>query len=360
MKPRTLFILLALFVLLALLAQWALRREPAGPPPETGDRVLRTEDINAVTRVEILGATQHVALARIDTEWVVETLWNYPARFEQLANLLRDLDRLRVVEVIRGGSEILPEVGLVEDGTNVPVQIRLFTGSDKPTDELHIGKPRANQALTRGFQLPDSRYMRRARGPVILAEPFMNDVPRRPSDWMQVAILDLRAADITRMMAVPSNGLMYAVDRTAEGGYAGVNVLFNQPINKEGADLWFRAFQNLTVQTVIDPALERAELGAEGADLVAAYLKNGLVARVEFGATADEAGNRYAWFSFSYEGPAEGEDAYTEEHAKARSEVERLNRDVAPWTFVMAASRVNNLIFLLEQLIAAPGPDAES
>ncbi len=359
MKPRTLIILIGLFVALALLARWGLRREPAGPPPETGDRVLRTADINAVTRVEILGDTQQVALARTDTGWVVETLWNYPARFEQLANLLRDLDRLRVVEVIRGGAEILPEVGLVEDGTNFPVQIKLFTGADKPTDDLHIGKPRANQALTRGFQLPDSRYMRRARGPVILAEPFMNDVARRPSDWMQAAILDLRAADIARMMAVPSNGMMYAVDRTEDGGYSGVNALLDQPINKEGADLWFRAFQNLTVRTVIDPALQRADLGAEGAELAAAYLKNGLVARVELGASADEEDNRYAWFSFDYEGPAEGDESYTEANAKARAEVERLNRDVAPWTFVLAASQANKFIFLREQLIAAPAPSAE-
>ncbi len=356
MKVRTLIVLGVCCAALAALALWTVRRQPAGPAPEIGARLLRTEDINSITRVELFSGTQTVALARADDGWVVETRWNYPARFDQLVGLLRDLDSLRVAEIIRGGSEILADVGLTEDGEQKPVLIRLFAGGLEPADEIHLGKPRASAAMARGFQLPDSRYARRARGPVVLVEPFINDVSRRPSDWIRTAILDIRSAEIARMMAAPSNDAMYAVARAEDGGYWGQNMLHDQTINAPSADIWFRAFQGVVAQDVVDPAIPRGELGTEPAERAAAYLKNGLVVHVELGRAADDEGRRYAWFSFDYEGPEEGDERFGEDHAAAKAELERLNREVAPWTYVLGFSQANKFIFLRDQLVAAPAP----
>jgi hypothetical protein len=353
MKTRTLIVLGCLCVLMAALVLWGLKRAQPGPPPDVGGRLLLTDDINTVNRIEIASGAQTVRLARADAGWTVESRWNYPAQFDRIADLLRDLDQLRVAEIIRGGAEILPEVGLVEDGTNFPARIRLYAGSDKPTDEILLGKPRAGAAMPRGFHLPDSRYARRAQGPVVLVEPFLHDVSPRPSDWLRAAVLDIRASDIVRMMAVPTNDIMYAVARAEGGGYSGLGGLLDQSINTPSADLWFRAFQGVVVRDVVDPALGRENFGSAEAELVAAYVKNGLVVRVELGRETGEEGLRYAWFSFDYEGPEEGGDNFSEEHKAARAEQERLNQDVAPWTFLLSDSQASAFLMLREQLIAA-------
>jgi hypothetical protein len=359
MKTRTLLILGFICALMAMLVLWVLKREQDAPPPEIGSRFLLTEDINAVSRIEISSGTQIVTLVRSATGWAVESRWNFPAQFSQIADLLRGLDQLRVSEIIRGGAEILPEVGLSEDKTNVTLRIRLFTGGDKPSDELQFGKPRASAALARGFHLPDSRYARRSRGPVVLVEPFLNDVSPRPSDWMRVNVLDIRAADIVRMMAVPSNDIMYAIVRADDGAYTGQNGLLDQTINAPSADLWFRAFQGVVVRDVVDPAIGREHLGSAEAELAAAHLKNGLVVRAEFGHKIIEEGLRYAWFSFDYEGPDEESPDFTDEHRSARAELDRLNREIAPWTFLMSESQVSAFLMVRDQLIAAvPIPES--
>lgn len=356
MKSRTLILLAGFCVALAMFVWLRLKREPAGPPPEIGARVLQVADINAISRVEMLSGTQQIALVRSETGWVVENRWNFPARFDQLAALLRDLDQLRVVEIIRGGSEILSEVGLVEDGTNFPVRIKLYAGEEKPADEIHIGKPRTSTVMTAGFQLPDSRYMRRARGPVVLASPFLQDISRRPADWIRAKVLDIREADIYRVMAVPSNDVMYAVTRNAAGEYEGVNALQDQRINAPSADLWFRAFQGVVIRDVVDPSTPRSALGQEEAELAAAYLTNGLVVRVELGTRNEEEYVRYGWFSFEYEGPSEEDESFGEANSAARKEAERLNREIAPWTYAFDFSQANKFIFLRDQLVAAPEP----
>ncbi|MCS6771986.1 MAG: DUF4340 domain-containing protein [Kiritimatiellae bacterium] len=358
MKPRTLVLLAAALIVLSIAAYWSQQRDLAAQQAsEVGSRLLKLEDINQVVRVDLISGTQSVSIARTGEGWVNRSRWDYPARFETLAAFLRDLDRLRVAEVIRGGAEILPDVGLVDDGTNTPLIVRLYTeASVDPADELTIGKPRAATAMAQGFSLPDSRFMRRARGPVVLAEPFIQDVPRRASDWIRATVLDIKASEIRRMMAVPSNDFMYAIIRADDSSYIGEGSLHGVSINTAGAESWFRAFQGIMARDVADPATARESLGYDSADLAVAHLTNGLVVRVHIGATAGDEGRRYAWLDFDYEGPAEGEENDHEGFANARAELERYRKDLGKWTFVLDDSQVRRLLFFRDQLVAAPAP----
>lgn len=354
MRPRTFLFLLALVVLLAVLAHYALRSEAPVRKSEIGSRFLATEDINRISRIELDSGDLRVALARKEEGWVVENRWNYPANFERIADFLRRLDSLRVAEIIPGGADILPDVGLSREGLNVALAVRLYTDDGRLTDEFFFGNPRASGAIPRGFHMPDSRYMRRTRSPVMLVEPFMPDIQRRPSDWLRHTILDIRPADIQRMTAHPAGAEAYAIERVG-GSYTGLLGLAENPINTAGADTWFRALQGLSARDVADPSIPRSERGAGEKGRAEALLTNGVLVRVEFGDEVEPGETRYAWFAFEYAGP-ESVDSSTGVLEQARAEVERLTREIGPWTFVVDESRVNKLLFLREQLISAEQP----
>ncbi len=354
MKPKTLIRLLITLAVLAAAAIWLWTSNRAGPAPVTGQRVLRVADINTLTRVDLSSGTQRVELARGEAGWTVANRWNHPANFDQIAETLRALDGLRVGELIRGGESLLEEFGLTDKGPALPALVKLYGADGKVADELLIGAPRATAAGPAGFSLPDSRYMRQGRGPVLLVEPYMDEVRRRPSDWLDRTLVDVRAGDIQSMTAVPTNDYLYAVNRAGEGAFAGVNALEGKPINASGADLWFRAFQGVAATDVVDPGLPHATLGREEAEVAIARTTNGVVYRVELGATANAEGDRYAWFGVDYEGPDE------EAYAGVRAEAERLKARLAPWTYTISDSQAKKFLFLKEQLIAAEPPAAEA
>lgn len=354
MRPRTFLILLALVVLLAVVARYALRSETPARKSEIGSRFLETEDINRVSRIELDSGNLRVELARKEKGWVVENRWDYPANFERIADFLRKLDSLRVAEIIPGGTEILSDVGLSREGTNVALAVRLYAEDGRLTDEFFFGNPRASTAIPPGFHIPDSRYMKRTHAPVMLVEPFLPDIQRRPSDWIRHTILDIRPADIQRMTAHPAGAEAYAIERVG-GSYTGLLGLAENPINAAGADTWFRALQGLSARDVADPSIPRSQLGCGAKGHAEALLTNGVLVRVEVGDEVEPGETRYAWFAFEYAGP-ESVDSSSGAVEQARAEVERLTREIGPWTFVVEESRVSKLLFLREQLISAESP----
>lgn len=358
MKPRTLLILVIALAALALFVFKRSRQEESVPAPELGQRVLHADDVNAIERVEITSGTQHVALARADGQWVVETMWNYPARFEQLASLLRELDRLRIGEVIQGGTQMLDEFGLTENGTNFPARIKLFGAGGTLVDDIIIGQPRVSAAMATGFSLPDSRYVRSGQGPVVLTEPFLDEPQRRPTDWIKSQLVSFQLNSVLTMAAIPASGDAYTIKRETNGDYTGSGSLEGKTINAASAEIWFRAFQSLSTRSIIDPAIPAETLARGSAGTAIAHLTNGIVVRAELGAQTSENLGHYGWLSFEYQEPPPLESTDTNTIAAdktardaARAEVERLQAEYAPWTFVFDYSQVSKFIFLRDQLV---------
>ncbi|MCZ7590701.1 MAG: DUF4340 domain-containing protein [Kiritimatiellae bacterium] len=225
MKFRSLLILVIILGALAALVFKTRQNAQSSASSESGQRVLKIDDINNVAKIEITSGKEHVVLLRTNDRWTVETLWNYPAQFDQLASTLRTLDLLRIGEVIRGGAATLDEFGLADSDTSFPAHLKLFDASGALTDEITIGQPRISQAMNMGFSAPDSRYIQIGKGEVVLAEPFMNDVRRRPSDWIESNLPHYGPGDIASMSAEPTNGKPYSVTRLGENEYAGGGAL---------------------------------------------------------------------------------------------------------------------------------------
>lgn len=369
MKTRTLMQMLSALAVLGALAYWSMRpARDAGTGPRTGSTALDLGDLNEIARVEVISGTQEVVLARSTAGWTVASLWDYPADFPQLADLLRKLDELKVGDVIRGGTDHLDEFGLAateSEGTPQPARLKLYGSDAVLLADLVLGLPRAAAAGPTGFSLPDSQYLRVGDGPVLLAGPFLDAVPRRSLDWIDRNIIDVRAHDVQHLAVALRDGTGYGIRRADDGTYTGEGALADQVINVPGADLWTRSLQGLTASTIVDPASDRAALGLDEADVVTARTRDGLIITATLGSSL-ESGERHAVFHVAYEAPsapAEG-DEETARAAREKSEQEaaRLQARVAPWIYLLQRSAAANLTMLREQLIAAApegsGPSA--
>lgn len=360
MKTRTLFLLLIALLVLAAAARWTRRPgTDSSRSVSLGSQVLALEDLNAVTRLELSGGTQQVTLARSGDTWVIPELWNHPADFAQIGAALRQLDRLKVGDVIRSGSDQLAEFGLAAgdaDGAQGPLRVSLFTGGETPAVLITIGQPRTGPAGPGGFTLPDSQYVRVGDGPVLLAEPYLDPLPRRPMDWIRRTVLDLPGRDIESLHLTKHDGTHQGLVRTGEDRYEGRGTLEGAAINVEGAGLWMRAFQGLTALGVADPATDPGSLGLDAADVTLARTAHGLVVTATLGGT-NSAGERYARFAASFEEISAKTPDDTNEVARveaARVQASTLQATLAPWVYLISQSAANQLTLLREQLVAAP------
>lgn len=361
MNHRTLLILVLALGAAGLLAWNVSRPRDVGAEWKTGQALLKEFDPNALGRVQVAGGTQSVVLARGPTGWTVENLWNYPADFDRLRNLLRDLGGLKIGDVMRGGHENLGEFGLATTIANaaaqVPVEVRLQDTTGREIAYLVLGQPRTSGAEA-GFSGTDSQYVRLNDGPVLLVAPDLDPVPPRAEDWLERVILDLPPDRITAMKASLKDGVRYGIRRD-QGQLTGEENLAGKNINPSSADLWFQTWKGVTAQTVLDPSRNRADWGLDSGDLVEAHTQDGLHVKVQLG-QANEQGERPAVFTINWTAPVlpdqlEGE-ARTEAEKVQQATGEKavaLQKKVAPWVYQLTASAARQFTMLQEQLIAA-------
>ena len=362
MKSRTFIVLLLALAGLGGLTWFASRPSGSNGRLATGERLLPDYDPNALGRVELTSGTQNVALVRGETGWTVEARWNYPADFDRLTRLLRDLERLKVGDVIRGGTEALADFGLAtvtaNNATAVPAELRLLDTNGRETAYLVLGQPRL-AADPVGFAVPDSQYARLNDGPVVLVAPYLDEIPRRADDWLDRIILNVEPERIASMQAHLRDGTHYGL-RRENGQLLGDGTLAGKSINSYNADIWFRIWQNLTTLSVVDPARDRTTLGFDQADTVEARTSDGMRLKVQLGQT-DEQGARLAQITVEWEAPALADNLDGDARAAAEKEQQAagekamaLQKRISPWVYALPINVGQQFVTGPDQLYVTP------
>ncbi len=342
MKLRS---LLLLTLILGVLSFIVLRNKtPASPSAlKAGSVAWPISDLNAVAQIGVSSGTQHVDLVRSEGGWRVASLWNHPADFDRIRELLRKLEALKVGDVLRGGLEELGSFGLDLHGTNatvaVPAVLEMSDEAGSPLGRITVGQPRTASGQPNAFTFPDSHYIRVDDGPVLLVDAYLDDLPRRAEDWMKRSIIDVRSEEVVSI-EVSKAGETYGVVREGDA-FRGTGTLEGQPVNVEGANLWMRSLQGLNAMTVADPASDRAALGLTSPDTVTVRLKSGTTLTASLGRRFEDRGRCAMW-------RATAETAQQEE-ATTWSAWDAATRD---WIYILPDSAANQLTLIKEQLIA--------
>lgn len=351
MNPRVLIVLL--IVLAALVGVSVFTGRHAAPPPATpteeAARLLPGLDVNAVAAVEVTEGQTTNRLARVADRWVVDSLWNYPARFETVAEHVRRLADLAAGQAVKGGLDCLADFGLqgapADSNATATTVVTLRDAAGQELARLEIGKPRTRmiEAMPGGEGYPDGQYVRANGGPVQILGETLTTLPRADEDWIDRRLAAVPPGDVAAVEVRKEDGTAYRLE-AADGAYRLADQKPDEDINTESAARLAMALQDLQCATVSDPAATQ-EFGA--VDEFALLTRDGRRYTVRLGRRILEPEGRLARVSVAYTRPTPPADnpadtnaaaaraAFDEQSAATARKADEENKALAPWTYVI-------------------------
>jgi len=371
MTSRTLIVLAAALVVLALVAVWGHR----GDTPQTDVDTLFLPGLEAalgdIDRVRVVRAGNETVatLERRPDSWVVAEKQGYPADIAKIRGALRALAEARIVEQKTANPEYYERLGVqpVESDDATGVELIAYAGDDVRASVIVGTSDAANLQYVRVSDARTSYLVDRRI-----------EVPRDTVGWIDPTIIDVsssRVASVTiehpdgetvRITKNDRNDTNFTVENVPEGrelSYPGVaNVLANTlrdlklddvaaadaELPDETTRTTFRTFDGLVVTATSYTRDDQQWVRFE--------------ASVDEEAEADEAATDDAEESEAE--PSSGEDAAEaasadgdDDGAEAREEAERINARVSGWEYRIPSYLLGQLTRRTEDLLRAVSDD---
>lgn len=378
MNSRTLIILGASLVALAVISKLGSgakgpQENPAGLKP--GARLLPLEDFNQVASLTFADSTQKLELAKSGSNWVVKSLFGYPADFNRVADELNKYSELRVGQVMRASPAQIKEFGLdpaaTGEGVTKPAVATLADASGKTLVTLNIGAERSRPSSGGQGGFPDSHYVKVNDGPVVLVDQYLGRPGMSGHDWIGTQLLGVNADELTEVDIRDKDGKAYGLTRAADGKFVAKAKADKEEVKNEGAQSVFGSISYLSISDVAGPAGSVPNAFADNGPQFKAKTRDGVVYQLDIGAT-NANGSRYLKLAATYEkpappavtnAPAAGSTnvppelvAYETSVSNAQKTVASVTSKHAPWIYLVADSSTANLTMPREQVIAIPPP----
>jgi len=376
MNIRTFIILILTLAVLGGLVVLNKRSEQAklAAPPPSAERLLPPERLNDIARFTVSVATETVIVARAHDRWVVESLWNYPANFEVVADNLRKLADVKCGEIIVNGMDRLEEFGLApltNSAVLAPANLAFYDAEGKELRKIGMGVPRMPKPTGGRPSFPESAYVLLNDREVRLVAAYMPGLPRSNDGWIDRSVLAVPAEDIDEVHVTLTNGASYGIIRKVDGTFSPDSLQDNETINQDGATALAGSLNQINLSSVVDPATPAEISGLDTPATFQAKTRDGLVYTVKIGNAAPERFGRYARIDVAYEKPAPPpspeapivtdtnapvvdlvkawEEKSTADAARADAESKRLS----PWTFILLESDCRTMASPRDQVITA-------
>lgn len=319
MSARKLLILAAVLAVLVAVAVFQANRTETKPEYEglsPGDPLLPGLDVNQVAGVEITSGTTTAIVARKEAKWVVTTMYDYPADFAKLAEVVRRMGDLTVGHVERDGDKFAEDYGFAATGG--VVWVRLLDSSRVELATLALGAVKASSGEGMFGGYPVGRYVRVGEGPVILVEG-PNDCASRSEDWIQREILQVPPAEASEVLLATSNS-SYSLRVKGGGQYEMDGLAEDEEIDQAAASRLVAGLQYFHCKGIADPALADGVMGLDAASTYVLKTADGLQYTAQVGGAAPDPALRYVRVSAEYHKPP----------PPTREEVETLYPETPP------------------------------
>ena len=308
--------------------------------------LLQGVNLNAITQLDITQTSNHVALVKRDGQWVVDSLYGYPADFNKLATALRKMAEVKTGNPVRTGNVAASEFGLDENAKTIAL---------KDATSVTVGARReasssagwANQFFVRKGGHED----------VYLVNYDFRPFSEKPTDWINKELLRVPSADIVSVQ----DGAV----RLKQDGTKWILTDLNQEteeLQSSEANKMRSALQTLSCVTLADPTIDFSN-----PQTYTAQTKDGFTYTITLGVKTED--GQLARIACKYTRPAppaeptDGEDSAQQETYDKELEVfnntatantykvDKLNAKLSKWTYVISRSPADNLSLPRDNLV---------
>lgn len=387
MKIRNLVILL---VAAGVLGFWAYRIVDEGRqahrPAQVGQAVFKDLPVNDVVSIVITTPETNFVIQRADEKWIIPARFNYPAKFDKVADTLVALRDLKIGQMVPGGSERLEAFNLQAPDSNVPTaatRLEVRGANNQLLAELLIGKhfntqppSSSRQPMMFGGGYPSGHYVRLADGAVAVIGRTLDNMIEPVKSWLADEFINVNASDLDAVEITGPERIPVKVRRNPDSKILELDGLQAEEGTADAGKLnqLAGALSYLSFDDVADPALSPAETGLDKPVVFTARASDGRIYTVHIGnPVSSDSADRYATARIEYVAPptaekkSEGDAAAGEEAADAdedktelKEEARILNEKLSPWIYILRSYRVDNMLLERDALIATPEPEEQT
>lgn len=416
MKLKTLIILLILAVLLAGLAYYSVqKKKPFSSPSAIGSKILSNLPVNRVGKIVITSKDGVTTVSKSKEKWVVASRFNYPASFDKVADMIRELSELKVGQTVNVNPSQLGSFNLVSPGpaprsaealrpgepsgearakpgptgTNTGTLVELRDEKDGFLASLLIGKGFMRQSAAPPMEMmnlggySDGQYVQTFDGKVYLVSRTLARLTESSKTWLADDFINTAPSDLKEItVSGPDRAPIKLVPRAQAAPLApqvprdGDSFTLADLRPEEGSlesskvSQMTGALNRLGFDDVADPALTMKETGLDRPIIFRATTKDGLIYRICLGNTlTNDSFDRYLAISVTNE-PAvaqlssekakpatdQKEDQPAAEQKNVSKQAAELNGKFGSWIYVIKSYRAEPMLLTRDDLIKKPEP----
>lgn len=325
MKSKTFVILLALCAVLGIATYLvstsdrnSVKKQSAGE-----DKFLSELPVNDIVSISVKDAENEVVLEKGESVWQVKNRFGYAADFGKIAEFAKKLKDSKVGRTFEVTEDMRSRLALHSpEEADIPpeskgTRVTLKDKAGRVLADVIIGKPREASS---GF---GGHYLMAVGGrTVYLVDKDYNYMEKKPSEWIQTDLLDVKAADVREVVCTDSKtgNVIYTLRRPEKGKDP---ELLNAPADKKlipaRLNNVMSALDGFAIENVADPAEKAEDTGTDALRLIFRMFDGTEYTAYPGKASKEDAEKYYVRLNAAYVPPPEPEKP-AEESAPAEAE----------------------------------------
>jgi hypothetical protein len=226
MKPKTFVILFILLCVLASITFFVLNQEkPSLKASQMGKMLFENIPLNEIIAVQISSnekdkvqkdKVQSVKLNKSESGWVVENLFDFPADFKSITELVDKLKKSKIGRHFEGSPDVFSRLALHDpnqpdiSGDKKAIRIQLLDKDKKFLADVLVGKQRESSSGAEAHYLKPT-----LENTIYLVDQTFGFIGTQPRDWIDTDLLNIPSKDIETVTCIDpvDQSVIYVVKR---------------------------------------------------------------------------------------------------------------------------------------------------
>ncbi len=360
---------------------YSLQKGRSAAPAVIGSKVLPNLPINQAAKIVITSKDGVTTIAKSNEKWLVASRFNYPANFDKVADVIRELGELKIGQTVNVNPSQLGSFNLVSPvssgtnkQTNSGVLLELRDKNDGFLASLLIGKSFMRKPSSpsmenmMGFgQYSSGQYIQAVDGKVYLVAKSLARMMEPAKTWLADDFINVPSTDIKEIkISGPNREEIKLTREKASGPFILADLRLEEgTLESSKVNQTTGALKQLGIDDVVDPAVSLKETGLDHPVVLKATTKDGVIYTLQVGNTlSNDTFDRYLKISVTNEPVLDqqatdrqktestgNKDEKVVERKNSSERAAELNSTFGQWIYVIKSYRSEPILFTRNDLI---------